>query len=438
MRNTSTKSELNVFAKVIKHNVPNFKEIIREIPDPRKKKKYSLEYLIMSELMMFMSGGGSQRYTERAYNDSNYLKNISKLIKEKVEKIPDAEIYTDVFGRISKEEMQKFQNKITYRMIRSKMYENAKEFGKYNMILDGTRFQKANYKINDEWLKQTKDGKTTWYIGTLDMKLAANKMCVPIMNEFMKNQDIAEDNKEKTEEVKKQDCEINAAKRLIDNFKNYYPRLPIRIIADSLYPAKTILEKLRENNIEYIFVLKDKKIKTVTAEFLTLVSNPEANRVLEEADDEIVFTMWINEIDYENEKINIIRQIKKNKKTGKSSVWMWMTNRTITEKNVKTIIKCAKTRDYIENQGFREQKITTGLELEHVYSKNTNAIFAIYILLQLAHLLIQIIEHSDIIEGFKKVYGSIKEFRMRFFSKIREGLIDEEYLEQKIQIRYSI
>ena len=35
-------------------------------------------------------------------------------------------------------------------------------------------------------------------------------------------------------------------------------------------------------------------------------------------------------------------------------------------------------KDYIENQGFKEQKVTSGIELEHVYSKNIKAIKVIY------------------------------------------------------------
>ena len=39
-----------------------------------------------------------------------------------------------------------------------------------------------------------------------------------------------------------------------------------------------ILTKSEEENIEYIFVLKDKKIPTLLTEFLTLVSLPTGNR----------------------------------------------------------------------------------------------------------------------------------------------------------------
>ncbi len=47
-----------------------------------------------------------------------------------MKKIPDAEIYTDVFSRIEKEEIEKFQYKINYNMIRNKMYEDSKILGK--------------------------------------------------------------------------------------------------------------------------------------------------------------------------------------------------------------------------------------------------------------------------------------------------------------------
>lgn len=45
----------------------------------------------------------------------------------------------------------------------------------------------------------------------------------------------------------------------------------------------------------------------------------------------------------------------------------------IARKNLYRIIYCAKLRDYIENQGFREQKVTSRIDLEHVYLKDIKA-----------------------------------------------------------------
>ena len=208
-------------------------------------------------------------------------------------------------------------------MIRNKIYESEKIMGKYNVAIDGTRFQKAHQEISKEWLSQTKDGKTTWYVAILEMKLVAKEMAVPLMSEMIKNEDKKKKNESeqeierKTEEEIKQDCEINAAKRLLPKFRKEYPKLPIRIIADSLYPSEELIKLSEKLKLEYIFVLKDKKIRTLTREFLDLASLPEAERKIRETKEEYVLTMWVNEIDYKGLKTNIIREIRKNKKMEK-------------------------------------------------------------------------------------------------------------------------
>lgn len=443
MKKGFSENTTEVFTKTIFHYVPEILKYIDEIKDPRKSYDYSMRYLIFSEMQMFLSEGKSQRFTETAYTQTNYLENISKMIKEKVKGIPDAEIYTDVFSRIEEEEIENLQNKINYRMIRNKVYDDEKVLGKYNLPLDATRFQKAHYEVSKEWLHETKEGKTTWYLSMLELKLVANQMAVSLMSEMIKNEDRKKGNEtdeeieKKSKEEIKQDCEINAAKRLMKKFKKKYPRLPIRIIADSLYPSIELIELCEDLKVEYIFVLKDKKIPSITEEFLTLVSLPEGNRQLKETEKEIELTMWENEIDYKGKKVNIIRQISRNKKTGKDSVWMWMTQREITQNNVHKLIYCAKLRDYIENQGFREEKVTSGIDLEHVYSKNIKAIKVIYTIIQITHLFLQIIEHSDICGEFNKKYGSVKVFRRKFYAQLTENRINIEIIEIKIQIHFD-
>ena len=282
-----------------------------------------------------------------------------------------------------------------------------------------------------------------WYLSMLELKLVANKMAVSIMSEMINNEDKRKENEteedvlRKSAEEIKQDCELNASKRIIPKFRKIYPRLPVRIIADSLYPSIVLIELCEEANIEYIFVLKDKKIPTLLTEFLTLVSLPTGNREIVETKEKIVLTLWENNIDYKGKKINVIRQIIKNKETEKYSKWMWITNREITRKNLYKIIYCTKLRDYIENQGFREQKITSGIDLEHVYSKDIKAIKVIYTIIQITHLIMQIIEHSDICGDFNKKYGSVKVFRRKFYAHLTEKDINIEIIQIKIQIRFD-
>ena len=443
MKKEFSKNTTEVYTKTMFHYIPQILKYIDEIKDPRKSCNYSMRYLIISEMLMFLSEGKSQRFTETAFVENNYLENIKRIIKEEIKNVPDAEIYTEVFSRIEKEEIENFYKKIMKHIIRNKFFEESKVMGKYNCVIDGTRFQKAHYEVSKDWLYETKDGLTNWYLSMLDMKIVANGMAISLMNEMINNED-KKIGKETEEEVKqknlekiKQDCEYNASKRLIEKFRKEYPRLPVRIMADSLYPSEGLIKLCEKEGMEYIFVLKDKKIPTILKELLVIASILSENRILIEKPEEIKFIMWANEIDYSGEKVNVIRQITRNKETQKDSIWMWITNRKITEKNVMKIIKCARSRDYIENQGFREQKVTSGIELEHVYSKNVKAIKVIYIIIQLVHMLLQIMEHSDICGDFKKKYGSVKVFCRRFYAYLTENLINIELIQNKIQIRFD-
>ena len=75
--------------------------------------------------------------------------------------------------------------------------------------------------------------------------------------------------------------------------------------------------------------------------------------------------------------------------------------------------------------------------MEHVYSKNINAIKVIYTIIQITHLMLQIIEHSDICGDFNKKYGSVKVFRRKFYAHLTETELDIGIIQLKIQIRFD-
>ena len=76
MKKIFSKNTTEVFTKTLFHYVPEILKYIDEIKDPRKKYCYSMKYLIISEMLMFLSEGKSQRFTETAFEDTKYLENI--------------------------------------------------------------------------------------------------------------------------------------------------------------------------------------------------------------------------------------------------------------------------------------------------------------------------------------------------------------------------
>lgn len=86
MKKEFSKNTTEVFTKTIFHCIPRLLKYIDEIKEPRKRYEYSMRYLIMSEMLMFLSKGKSQRFTETAFEETKYLENISKITKEEIKR----------------------------------------------------------------------------------------------------------------------------------------------------------------------------------------------------------------------------------------------------------------------------------------------------------------------------------------------------------------
>ena len=83
------------------------------------------------------------------------------------------------------------------------------------------------HKHCEHCLKRTHINKDTGEIeshNVLEAKLIVGNMALSVATEFIEN-----------EEYDKQDCEINAAKRLLKKIKYKFRKFPICILGDSLY-----------------------------------------------------------------------------------------------------------------------------------------------------------------------------------------------------------
>lgn len=72
------------------------------------------------------------------------------------------------------------------------------------------------------------------------------------------------------EDTPKQDCEINAAKRLLKRIKKAYPRLKLILSADALYACKPIIDICEAYHRKYVIRLKEGRIGSLMQEFSEL------------------------------------------------------------------------------------------------------------------------------------------------------------------------
>jgi len=79
--------------------------------------------------------------------------------------------------------------------------------------------------------------------------------------------------------VTKNDCEINAAKRLLERLGEDYPRLPICLQGDVLYAAESIMKTGKEHDWKYIFTQKETCQKALSESYEWIQKGGGANIV---------------------------------------------------------------------------------------------------------------------------------------------------------------
>ncbi|MCP4406436.1 MAG: DDE transposase family protein, partial [Gammaproteobacteria bacterium] len=111
-----------------------------------------------------------------------------------------------------------------------------------------------------------------YYVYVLEASFSfRNGMVIPLMSEFLEY-DTDDD------QTTKQDCEQKAFHRLAARIKQAFPRLPILLLLDGLYPNGPIMQRCRQYHWDFMIVLKDGTLPSVWEEYHSLLGYQEENR----------------------------------------------------------------------------------------------------------------------------------------------------------------
>ena len=267
------KYEINILNNIVTIMKQYFPELINQfngLTDVRNQSyvKYEMKVIFIVRLMGLMCEIKSMQGLTRELNTKESIKNIAQICWSELEEIPHCDTINDVFENVKIEELEKIRKYMINKMIRNKMLDRYKIRNKYyHIIVDGTGLATSRKKYNKNCLvknKTDKNGKEYKEYSTyvLEAKLVVGEMVFSIGSEFVENEE---------ENVSKQDCEINAFKRLAKKIKEEYQRLKIIIGADALYASKPIINICKENGWKYIIRFKEGKIPTLYNEFKTVV-----------------------------------------------------------------------------------------------------------------------------------------------------------------------
>lgn len=393
--------------KIIQKYLPCLIPELSKITDIREKGYviYHMKVILFVQILGYVVGSRSMKEMTNTFNTEEMTLNINNILKEELEEMPHYDTINDVLKNVDIDELRKVIKEIVYELIRKKMFDKYRVKNKFfQIIVDGTRICSFNKRHCENCLKTEHRDKitkeiisTTYYHYVLEAKLVVGNMVLSIDTEFVENE---------SSNVSKQDCEINAFKRMAIRLKEEFPKLPILISGDALYACKPIIDICKGYKWEYILRFKEDRIKTLGEEIVNLEKNNllEVNKktlVMDNGKEVLQQFKFGNNIHYGNatnsdsgNETNIIK-FYETKNTIETS-FMWIVSFKVTKNNVEELVFAGRRRWKIENEGFNEQKNGV-FNIEHLYSTDSNAMKTHYLLVQIAHIIRQLLEHGSIV-----------------------------------------
>jgi len=386
--------------------------------DPRKRKAYTVAELVTGCVSIFLFKESSRNAINNDRKEEQFRRNYERIFKLG---LPHMDTVDEFLRLLSPDELEHLKAAMVSSLIEQKVLHQFKLMGKYFMVaIDATGINSydENNEEKDRVHKTSKNGKITYHSYVLEAKLVTTSgLSISIASEWIAND--AERN------FNKQDCEMKAFERIAVKLKKYFPRLPVCILADGLYPNDTFMKTCASNDWQYIVMLKDDSLKMLQT---TIVDTENKHRHRQQRQHTSALGMhlttgeyeWISQpLSYKTHTLYWLsctetqaryckakdgsRQLQKKEQTR----FVWLTSLPPDARNAHQIAEGGTKRWKIENEGFNTQK-NNGYALGHLFSRTSSTSYKNYYqCLQIAHIINQLTEHSqtvtDLLDSDKKI-----------------------------------
>ena len=365
------------------------------------KKEYAIHDVFMSAFAMMFFQDPSLLQFQRRMEDEGHMNNLKTLFH--VISIPKDTWMREVIDEVDPEEIMPLFDDFFRPLQRGKHLEQYQVLGRYIAAIDGSQyFTSENISCPGCLIKEGKKGSIRYSHQIVQAALMNPHMrqVIPLAPEEVRNTDGKE----------KQDCEINAGKRLLARIRKSHPKLPFIIVADGLYSKQPTIEEAVALHMDYVLVAKPDDHEV-------LMEWVNEQRVLKEVarwevkdKDRTHIYEWINGMPLNGNKKTVTVNFFEywiedgGKITYHSS---WVTNLIIDEGNIEELVRIGRCRWKIENEVFNTLK-NQGYHIEHNYGHGSMHLsFNFFLLNLLAFFMHQIFEltHTPY-QALRKKYGS--------------------------------
>lgn len=191
---------------------------------------------------------------------------------------------------------------------------------------------------------------------------------------------------------KKNDCERNATKRFLARLKQDYPDVVFTITEDALSPNAPHIREIKKHGYHYILGVKEGDHEYLF-EQVALARQEGRTTEFEQRRDGVLHRFsFINQMPLNKSNPDLLVNLVEYWEIGKDKTqhFCWVTDFTITKRNVFTIMRGGRARWKVENETFNTLK-NQGYHFEHNYGhgkKHLSVVFAA--LMMLAFLIDQV------------------------------------------------
>jgi hypothetical protein len=438
-----------LLARTVRHFFPDFNAWLDGLPDARLQEMivYPRRFLAWWGISLYLFRLGSRRQLDFDLSaDSRVLDNLNRLAGTTMTTRPVHDTLDYFLGRSGAEGLARLRRHMIVRLIRMKVLDTARLQGKLRVTVDGTGHLVFHKPHCDHCLVQHHATATLYLHQVLEAKLLGpGGLTLSMASAFIQN--------EQSEQVRsveqiKQDCELKAFDRLSQDLKGDYPQLRLCLSADSLLCCGRVLAICQANHWSFLLVFKPGRMPALYQEFEQLLSLCPENRLERQSAGVLRTYRWVAGLDYEDSEgrkweLNALecQEIVK----GVTTTFAWLTDLKVDKTTVEQLTQSGRDQWRIENEGFNTQK-NSELKLEHVYSTDPGKLKSYYLLLQIAHILIQLLERGSLLVQLARQYGktpwqlfgSQKNLARRLLEAIRYGQVPQETHEQEVgQIRFA-
>ena len=421
---------------IIKQYFPKLTTWIDNLTDTRNQSyvTYDFKICLLTQILAFCSSYQSMNKIGRDFNSDIVITNINNILKTNYIELPHKDTLVNIISEIKFEELEKIQTNIVRTLIRSKMLDKYRYNGLFHVVIDGTGLYSTRVNLGEQAItkvynKGEENEYTLYSYYALEAKLVCGNMTFSLATEFVENETYTDKDGNTYKKFDKQDCELKASYRLLEKIKKRFPKLPIIIGGDALYMGKPFLKLCDKYNFEYIIRYKEDSASTIKKDFdnfnIADKNYKYQNGIIYGEPDENKQYYTVNVISYDDEQVD--------EETGEIIIknFSYITSLEIKKDNKEDIVLLGRRRWKIENKGFKEQKSDV-LNITHIYTKNCNGTKNIYLLIQFAHTILNLLNYGDIlIIGLNTTKNEVSSLIRNALTSIKQNL----NLNRLIQLR---